>query len=126
MPNSQVRLALACIVWDHPHLLILDEITTHLDFYTVVALAQALKGFNGALLLVSHDRFLMKSVIEGGTNSLGLDEAEEEEDSESEEKTGAELQRSLYLLKNRTLNRLEHGVHEFEQSLEKRVAKLAI
>ena len=102
----------------------MDEITTHLDFYTVVALVKALKAFNGALLLVSHDRFLMKSVIEGDTDLLGLEE--EEEESESEEKTEAELKRLLYLLKNGNLDRLEHGVQEFEQSLEKRVAKLAI
>lgn len=122
MRSSKVRLALARTVWDHPHLLVLDEITTHLDFYTVVAVAKALKAFNGALLLVSHDRFLMKSVIEGNTDSLGLDE----EEPESEEEAEAELQRSLYLLKKGNLERLEHGVQEFEGSLEKRVAKLAV
>ena len=59
-------------------LLYLDGFTTHLDFYTVVALGKALKAFNGALLLVSHDRFLMKSVIEGDTDLLGQDEEEPE------------------------------------------------
>ena len=109
-------------MWDHPHLLVLDEITTHLDFYTVVALGKALKAFNGALLLVSHDRFLMKSVIEGDIDLLGLDE----EEPESVEEAEVELQRSLYLLKNGDLKRLEHGVQEFEGSLEKRLAKLAV
>ena len=122
MRSSKVRLALACIVWDHPHLLVLDKITTRLDFYTVVALGKALKAFNGALLLISHDRFLMKSVIEGDTELLGLDEKEPESGEEAE----AELQRSLYLLKTGNLKRLEHGVQEFEGSLEKGVAKLAV
>ena len=120
--SSKVRLALACIVWDHPHLLVLDEITTHLDFYTVEALGKALKAFDGALLLVSHDRFLMKSVIEGDMDLLGLDEEEPERVEQAE----VELQRSLYLLKNGDLKRLEHGVREFEGSLERRVAKLAV
>lgn len=121
--SIKVRLALACIVWDHPHLLVLDEITTHLDFYTVVALAKALRAFNGAMVLVSHDRFLTKAVIEGDTELLGL----EEDDSEDEEEEMAgKLRRNLYLLKGGGLKLLEHGVSDFEESLEKRVAKLSL
>lgn len=101
----------------------LDEITTHLDFNTVLALIKTLSSFNGALFLVSHDRFLMKAVIEGDTALLGLDE---EEDSESEERAEAELQRSLFLLEKGKLKRLDHGVRDFEQSLKKRVAKLSL
>lgn len=99
----------------------LDEITTHLDFYTVIALARALKAFNGAMLLVSHDRFLIKSVIEGETELLDLDE-NEDVDNRAEE--GAKVRRALNLLNKGTLTRLEHGVLEFENSLEKRVAKM--
>lgn len=109
-------------MWNHPHLLVLDEITTHLDFYTVVALSKALRAFNGALLLVSHDRFLIKSVIEENTELLGLDEEEIETDDEAE----SLLQHSLYLLKNGKLALLKNGVRDFEESLEKRAAlKLA-
>ena len=100
----------------------LDEITTHLYFYTVVALGKALKAFNGAFLLVSHDRFLMKLVIKGDIDLLWLDE---EAESEGKEEAEVELQGLLYLLRNGNLNRLEHEIQEFEQSLEKRVAKLA-
>jgi ATPase subunit of ABC transporter with duplicated ATPase domains len=110
-------------VWNHPHLLVLDEITTHLDFYTVVALSRALRAFNGALLIVSHDRFLIKSVIEENTDLLGLDD---EEEPVGEEKVQAQLKRSLYLLKKGGLVPLEHGVRVFEESLEKRVAKLTL
>lgn len=101
----------------------LDEITTHLDFYTVIALARALKAFNGAILLVSHDRFLIKSVIEGETELLDLDEKDEVDSSAEEE---AKLRRALYLLNKGTLTRLENGVLDFENSLEKRVAKLNV
>lgn len=121
--SIKVRLALACIVWDHPHLLVLDEITTHLDFYTVVALAKALRAFNGAIVLVSHDRFLTKAVIEGDTELLGL---EEDDSEDEEEETAGKLRRNLYLLKGGCLKLLEHGVSDFEESLEKRVAKLSL
>ncbi|KAI4208771.1 MAG: hypothetical protein LQ349_009646, partial [Xanthoria aureola] len=121
--SIKVRLALACIVWDHPYLLVLDEITTYLDFYTVVALAKALRAFNGAIVLVLHDRFLIKAVIEGDTELLGL----EEDDSEDEEEEMAgKLRRNLYLLKGRGLKLLEHGVSDFKESLEKRVVKLSL
>lgn len=99
----------------------LDEITTHLDFYTVIALARALKAFNGAILLVSHDRFLIKSVIEGEAELLDLDENDDFDISAEEE---AKLRMALYLLNKGTLTRLENGILEFENSLEKRVAKM--
>jgi len=118
-----VRLALACIVWNHPHLLVLDEITTHLDFYTVTALGKALRAFNGALLLVTHDRFLLKCVIHGNTELLGMDD---EEEFESEDETQVQPQRSLYRLQEGGLVLLDRGVQDFEENLEKRVAKLAL
>jgi ABC-type Mn2+/Zn2+ transport system ATPase subunit len=62
---QKVRLALVLVVWEHPNLLILDEISTHLDFDTVSALELALNAFNGAILLVTHDRSMMKAVVEG-------------------------------------------------------------
>ncbi|KAK3358576.1 putative ABC transporter [Lasiosphaeria ovina] len=117
-----VRLALACIIWKHPHLLVLDEVTTHLDFYTVQALGRALRGFNGALLLVSHDRFFVKSVIEGAAELMGSDE--EDEGSDAEEQVKAEMKRNLYLMKKGKLTLLANGVRDFEESLESRVDKL--
>lgn len=117
-----VRLALACIVWKHPHLLVLDEVTTNLDFYTVQALSRALRAFNGALFIVSHDRFFIKSVIELDSELLGLDE--DNLTNEDEEET--DLKQTLYLMKKGKLNLLEHGIQDFEQSLESRVAKLLL
>ncbi|KAN0105834.1 P-loop containing nucleoside triphosphate hydrolase protein [Hyaloscypha variabilis] len=112
-----VRLALARLLWQTPQLLILDEITTHLDFHTVTALADALGSWNGAILVVSHDRFLIRRVVEGERDSEGSEEGE----SEGEEE---ERRQVVYLLKGGTLKVLERGVSGFEESLEKRVEKL--
>lgn len=51
-----VRLELARILRRRPHCLVLDEATTHLDYETVAALREALRGWQGAVVLVSHDR----------------------------------------------------------------------
>ncbi|KAJ5114359.1 hypothetical protein NUU61_000118 [Penicillium alfredii] len=118
-----VRLALARIVWSAPQLLILDEITTHLDFHTVTALASALSSFNGAILLVSHDRFLVRSVIEGKRDTdHKLDEDFEGLEEETEETQSR--RRSVYVLKAGKLSEQQNGVEQFEKSLVKRVQKM--
>ncbi|KAJ5642388.1 hypothetical protein N7490_006388 [Penicillium lividum] len=118
-----VRLALARIVWSAPQLLILDEITTHLDFHTVTALATALSSFNGAILLVSHDRFLIRSVVEGkrDTEHKLDDEFEGIKEEETKEST---RRRSVYVVKTGKLNEQSNGVEQFERSLVKRVQKM--
>jgi ATP-binding cassette subfamily F protein 3 len=58
--GQKVRVALATLLWQAPQLLILDEVTTHLDADTVVGLVVALREYAGALLVVTHDRFLMR------------------------------------------------------------------
>lgn len=113
-----VRLALARLLWQTPQLLILDEITTHLDFYTVTALADALSAWNGAILCVSHDRYLIRRVVEGEKDK-GIDSDNGEEDEEDDTR-----RRIVYLLKSGLLKGLEKGVLGFEESLEKRVEKL--
>jgi ATP-binding cassette subfamily F protein 3 len=58
--GERARLALALITRDAPHLLILDEPTNHLDVDAREALIQALNGFSGAVLIVSHDRHMLE------------------------------------------------------------------
>lgn len=119
-----VRLALARIVWTAPQLLILDEITTHLDFHTVTALATALSSFNGAIILVSHDRFLIRSVIEGKRDTDHKLDEDFEGLEEEEEKEANARRRAVYVLKAGKLVEQGNGVDQFEQSLLKRVQKM--
>ncbi|ADU92389.1 ABC-F family ATP-binding cassette domain-containing protein [Taylorella equigenitalis] len=62
--GEKARLALALVVWKKPNLLILDEPSNHLDIVTREALAEALAQFDGSMLLVSHDRQLLKSTVD--------------------------------------------------------------
>ena len=62
--GEKARLALALITWDKPNLLVLDEPTNHLDMATREALTMALSTFEGSLLLVSHDRHLLRSTCD--------------------------------------------------------------
>mgnify|MGYP001826505276 CR=1 FL=1 len=58
--GEKARLALALIVYQRPNLLLLDEPTNHLDIEMRQALAQALQDFEGAMVIVSHDRHLLR------------------------------------------------------------------
>jgi len=62
--GEKARLVLCLIVWQRPNLLLLDEPTNHLDLATREALALALNGFEGTVLLVSHDRALLRAVCD--------------------------------------------------------------
>ena len=78
--GEKARLVLAMIVWQRPNLLLLDEPTNHLDLATREALAMALNEFEGTVMLVSHDRALLRSVCDsfwlvtrGGVNDFDGD-----------------------------------------------------
>ena len=62
--GEKARLVLAMIVWQRPNLLLLDEPTNHLDLATREALAMAINDFDGTVMLVSHDRHLLRAVCE--------------------------------------------------------------
>ncbi len=62
--GEKARLVLCMIVWQRPNLLLLDEPTNHLDLATREALAVALNEFEGTVMLVSHDRALLRSVCD--------------------------------------------------------------
>ena len=62
--GEKARLALSLIVWQKPNLLLLDEPSNHLDVETREALAAALAEFSGSMLLVSHDRHLLRTTVD--------------------------------------------------------------
>lgn len=78
--GQKCRLCLAAAMYRKPHLLILDEPTNHLDLETSEALIKALNEFQGGVLLVSHDQYLLTSVC-----------------------------KDLYVVENGMLDRLQHG-----------------
>lgn len=114
-----VRCQLARLFWKHPQCLILDEVTTHLDYETVTALREALNEWEGAVVLVSHDRWFMRGAIEGQIEDQGDDE---DEDDEEEEETMR--RRIVYRIKGGGITELKNGVEDFERVMEKRVKKL--
>lgn len=61
--GEKTRLALCKLLLEEPELLILDEPTNHLDFKTLIWLEEYLKGYKGALLIVSHDRYFLDSLV---------------------------------------------------------------
>ena len=62
--GEKARLALAIVVWQKPNLLLLDEPTNHLDLEMCHALTVALQGFEGAVIIVSHDRHLLRNTVD--------------------------------------------------------------
>lgn len=111
-----VRCALARLFWRRPHCLVLDEVTTHLDYETVTALRVALNHWEGAVVLVSHDRWFMRGAVEGS-----LDDDDGGGGTVAE---GLPRRRAMYRLKGGNLSLLDNGVDEFEGLMEKKVSKL--
>jgi ATP-binding cassette subfamily F protein 3 len=62
--GEKARLALALTVWQRPNLLILDEPTNHLDMEMRLALTMALQTYSGAMVLVTHDRHLLRNTVD--------------------------------------------------------------
>lgn len=137
-----VRVALAeCLLPTPPHLLILDEPTTHLDADSIVALIKALKRYEGALLVVSHDRFFVRCVVEGqsiseasrgDSNGLnGADSDGEDDGDDGASSSDDDLDRikgKVYRL-TRTSGRmilLERGMDEYEEVVVRQLAKNGI
>ncbi|MBU0744479.1 MAG: ATP-binding cassette domain-containing protein [Gammaproteobacteria bacterium] len=62
--GEKARLVLAILIWQKPNLLLLDEPTNHLDLEMRAALTYALQDYAGALVLVAHDRYLLKATVD--------------------------------------------------------------
>ncbi|CAO2658364.1 Nn.00g060870.m01.CDS01 [Neocucurbitaria sp. VM-36] len=126
--GQKVRVALAKLLWPPPQLLILDEVTTHLDSDTIMSLVLALRDYDGALLVVTHDRFFMRTVVEGESPFAlapgvhGEDEANEGSDSEESE-TGV-APGTVYRVVKGQLRKLDGGMEQYAEIAERSAAKL--
>lgn len=119
-----VRLALSLLFLDPPHVFILDEPSTHLDLATVSALARALQEYDGAVVLVSHDRFMMRTIVEG--EPVDGDDSEDDEDEGRHDEGEDRRRRMVYEVKAGKVRQLSGGVSAWETSLEKRLAKAGL
>ena len=68
----QMRIVLARILLDRPGLLLLDEPTNHLDIESIQWLEDHLRGFGGAIVVVSHDRYFLDNVLQGCSGIAGI------------------------------------------------------
>lgn len=133
--GEKSRLALALIIWKKPNLLLLDEPTNHLDMEMRDALGFALQTFQGAVVLVSHDRFLVRStmdklilvannVIEEFNGDLSAYE-NWLIDFRREQTTGGQGGQKAKRKKNaREINRLESQINKVQNALKREEAKL--
>ncbi|KAF2025592.1 P-loop containing nucleoside triphosphate hydrolase protein [Setomelanomma holmii] len=127
--GQKVRVALAKLLGPPPQLLILDEVTTHLDSDTIMSLVIALKEYDGALLVVTHDRFFMRTVVEGESPYKlapgvrgNVDEAEGSSNSEDEE-TGV-APGNVFRLTKGQLKKLDGGMEQYEEIAARTAVKL--
>lgn len=119
--GQKVRLGLAMIMWDAPDLVILDEVTTHLDSDTIEALVEALSTYEGAVILISHDRHAVKRIVERkGRRAEGQEEDEDGERSDEEESQIGAPGRT-YLVQHGKLRLLEAGVQDYVQMVERQL-----
>ena len=105
------RVALALITFHNPHVLILDEITNHLDMGTVESLVESLCEFEGALVVVSHDIWFLKQVIEGDDD----DDDDDDDGGGGEQKEGV-----LYsVTKKGEIKRWEKGLEAYVERIQR-------
>lgn len=107
------RIAFAMVLFDRPHVLVLDEITNHLDMGTVELLVDALEEYSGALVVVSHDVWFLKQVLEPGAND---DEEESDDDA-------VPIQREVFTIKNGKVQKWEKGIDAYVASVLRTVKK---
>lgn len=108
------RIAFAMILYDQPHVLVLDEITNHLDMGTVELLVDALAEYSGALVVVSHDVWFLKQIFEPELD---------EEDDVSDEEDALPLKSEVYTIKNGHVQKWEKGIDAYVASVLRTVRK---
>ncbi|KAI5800151.1 P-loop containing nucleoside triphosphate hydrolase protein [Peziza echinospora] len=118
--GQKVRLALVAVLFPPPappQLLVLDEVTTHLDAESICALARGLGRFRGAVVVVSHDRWFVREVVEGGGE--GGDEDGEDGEGEAGGRAVKGV-REVYVVQDAGVKRVKGGVEMFERRIRKR------
>lgn len=127
---AQVRLALALIIFRPPPLLLLDEVTTHLDFSTIKALSKALQSFSGGIVLITHDRWFSRVVVEGETfqAASGIENEDEEEDvaSSDSEEEGAAKRGQTFRVGRGGIKLMEKGMAGYVGIVERKLAKRGV
>ncbi len=144
--GEKARLALAIIAWQKPNLLLLDEPTNHLDLEMRQALTMALQDFEGAVILVSHDRHLIRNTVnefllvaEGKVNEFDgdledyyrwlsqhhLQTAQPEEKISNDNKVDKKAQRQQSAAQRAQLKPLTNKLKNLEAQLEKYQHKLS-
>lgn len=120
-----VRLALCLLFLDPPHVFILDEPSTHLDLATVSALARALQQYDAAVVLVSHDRFMIRTIIEG--EPVDPDDSEDEDADHGRHDDDEEhRKRVVYEVRAGKIKHLDGGIGAWETRLEKKLTKAGL
>lgn len=104
------RIAFAQLLYEHPHVLVLDEITNHLDMGTVDVLVEALKDYSGTLVIVSHDVWFLKQLFE--------DEEEDEDEDEFDVK-----KKEVYTIKQGKVTKWEKGIDKYVAQVLRSVNK---
>lgn len=150
--GEKSRLALAMLIWQKPNLLLLDEPTNHLDLEMRHALTIALQGYAGALVIVSHDRHLLRTctdelfIVHGGCCELfsgdlddyrkyiseqeeassvnGDEPAVEKTDKKSQRRAAAELRKQLQPLTSK-LKKIEKEMQQLQEAAAALETKLA-
>lgn len=115
--GQRSRVALALILYEQPHVLVLDEITNHLDMGTVDMLLDALRKYTGAIVLVSHDIWFLKQIFEQELDS------DNDSGKEFDDEDEAAVQKEIYTIKNGNVKRWDEGIDAYVASVLKTVRK---
>lgn len=106
-----------------------DSARTHLDADTILGLMLALRDYEGALLVVTHDRFFMRCVVEGQNSAkiwsrASMDE-EVDEEGEEDEEDEISKKRVVYRMFRGQLKVLQRGMEEYEEICERAAQRLS-
>ncbi|WP_305857678.1 ribosomal protection-like ABC-F family protein [Balneatrix alpica] len=121
--GEKARLALALIAWQKPNLLLMDEPTNHLDLEVRHALMLALQDFEGALVLVSHDRALLRACVDTFLLVADGQVSEFEGDLEDYQRWLSQRQQQLNA---RSQDNASKGEHSAQQRKERKRQEAAI